>query len=764
MILDANTHTETNCTIQGNSFSIKASPIAFDILSSKLYSNPVLAVVRELLTNAYDSHVAAGNTDKEIDVVFPTALDTEFSIRDYGTGLSKEDVMTLYTTFFDSTKSNSNDFTGGFGLGSKTPFSYTSSFTVTSFFNGTKYVFLATKKDGYPSILPLAEEPTNEPNGLLIRIPVNKDNGTLAGTRFFEEAKDYLIFMPEIKITCNKEFNRPKPFLEWDNIKLYRLSRRHYNYTWQYDQGVFIKQGQNIYKINKYVESNYAYKRATEGILDSVDFIYEVPIGTLAITPSREQLSNDEANKAKIDDIILDIIRKAPKITEYILANIELLKNNNAPNIIFDKYRVMLFNKYFKFSESLREYWFSWNSNNESSIRLGAFSIRSIRLNDSERTDYFNNTAKYYLLYTKNISDQKITRKIRNIIGNYEELQDENVGIRLLDIEDSWNYNEIKDVLSRIRYLKGLIWTLNNAEELKFNIELMPITAFLRKFPNHKAPKKINKSQTIKSTNIHIVDITMPFYSGLKKITTDNDLQNYTVDNSLVIPVDTKAEGSVLSEYSKLKQFFEHIPLYFKDTNNNTFIGNFFLDKLGLSLENMKFPKMYIILTAKGNMHKFKNYKTMNTEELFDLVRNTDFICYQKYDGWWKFKISKFDQWVEDLQEPFKSFVKSTHAYKRHSLISQYGFDVKPLEACKYNYTDYHTEYYLKHIINVDNKKFYPSREVFVNRVIQTNTNLYSIYNYIDKYAFRYGNKLVLHNRHKQALLKYLRGDKYVLL
>ena len=55
------------------------------------------------------------------------------------------------------------------------PFAYTSSFTVTSFFNGIKYVFLATKKDGYPSILPISEESTTEPNGLLIRIPVNKD-------------------------------------------------------------------------------------------------------------------------------------------------------------------------------------------------------------------------------------------------------------------------------------------------------------------------------------------------------------------------------------------------------------------------------------------------------------------------------------------------------------------------------------------------------------------------------------------------------------
>ena len=127
MILETNSKTETNCNITGNTFTIKASPLAFDILSSKLYADPILAIVRELLTNAYDSQKAAGNEDIPIKVHLPDYEENFLSFRDYGLGLSKEDVLTIYTSFFNSTKSSNNDFTGCFGLGSKTPFSYTSS-------------------------------------------------------------------------------------------------------------------------------------------------------------------------------------------------------------------------------------------------------------------------------------------------------------------------------------------------------------------------------------------------------------------------------------------------------------------------------------------------------------------------------------------------------------------------------------------------------------------------------------------------------------
>ena len=125
-------------------FKLKADPKAFNILSDKIYTNKVKAVIREISTNAYDAHVAAGN-DEPFDVHLPTDLEPWFSVRDYGTGLSHEDCMEIYTTYFHSTKTDSNDYVGALGLGSKSPYSIADSFTVTSWFNGEKRVYSAYK-------------------------------------------------------------------------------------------------------------------------------------------------------------------------------------------------------------------------------------------------------------------------------------------------------------------------------------------------------------------------------------------------------------------------------------------------------------------------------------------------------------------------------------------------------------------------------------------------------------------------------------------
>jgi len=96
-------------------FKIKASAKAFSILSSGLYANKIRAIIRELSCNAVDSHVAAGRTDTPFDVHLPNDLEPWFSIRDYGTGLSHEQVSSIYTTYFESTKTESNDYIGALG-------------------------------------------------------------------------------------------------------------------------------------------------------------------------------------------------------------------------------------------------------------------------------------------------------------------------------------------------------------------------------------------------------------------------------------------------------------------------------------------------------------------------------------------------------------------------------------------------------------------------------------------------------------------------
>lgn len=151
---------------QVGEFRIRNSAKAFNILSSGLYANKIRAIIRELSCNAVDSHVAAGNTDTSFDVHLPSSFEPWFSIRDYGTGLDREQVTNIYTTYFESTKTNSNDFIGALGLGSKSPFSYTDNFTIVAIKDGNKGVYTAFLNDeGVPSIALMNEESSNEPTG-----------------------------------------------------------------------------------------------------------------------------------------------------------------------------------------------------------------------------------------------------------------------------------------------------------------------------------------------------------------------------------------------------------------------------------------------------------------------------------------------------------------------------------------------------------------------------------------------------------------------
>lgn len=204
------------------SFNIKASPIAFQVLSSGLYQDKISAVIRELSTNAWDGHRLRENgvkaedgswlvqpdpnrTKRPFKVELPSQWNPVFAVRDYGVGLDHAGIMKLYTTYFGSTKSDSNDFTGALGLGSKSPFSMASSFLVISYFNGTKRTYTAMiGEDGFPTIVLMEEVKTGEENGLEVRVTVNPNQVHMFRDR---AAKIYAFFdvPPDIPgLTINK--------------------------------------------------------------------------------------------------------------------------------------------------------------------------------------------------------------------------------------------------------------------------------------------------------------------------------------------------------------------------------------------------------------------------------------------------------------------------------------------------------------------------------------------------------------------------------
>lgn len=204
-------------------FKIRNSAKAFGILSDGLYANKIRAILRELGCNAVDSHIAADKKDVPFDVHLPTTLQPYFSVRDYGIGLDHGDVIDIYTTYFESTKTASNDFIGALGLGSKSPFSYTDNFTVTAIKNGNKGIYSAfINENGVPSVATMDRTETDEPDGVEVRFAVTNERDY---PRFIHEAKQVFSYF-EILPTFTGANANVEPVQYNDNMMQFGIKRR----------------------------------------------------------------------------------------------------------------------------------------------------------------------------------------------------------------------------------------------------------------------------------------------------------------------------------------------------------------------------------------------------------------------------------------------------------------------------------------------------------------------------------------------------------
>jgi len=238
-----------------NQFTIAQTSKMFKILSDSLYSDKVMAVIRELATNAYDSHISAGNKNP-FKVTLPTAANPNFSVRDYGTGLSQKDMEHLYTTYGASNKNDSNDFVGCLGLGSKSPFAYTKSFTTTSYFNGTQYTYIAAIDDaGVPTLNLIHSTDTKEPNGLEISFAVKQydfQEFSQKAIRVFHYFKMKPIIEGGVHWDFTKEYSQRNVVIDGDGWRVCRLNNDNMKFPSNYyriQSGVVALMGNIAYPV-----------------------------------------------------------------------------------------------------------------------------------------------------------------------------------------------------------------------------------------------------------------------------------------------------------------------------------------------------------------------------------------------------------------------------------------------------------------------------------------------------------------------------------
>ncbi len=172
-------------------FSIDTnSDIIIRLLRDKMYKNKIGAVCREVISNSRDANRENNKPHVPVKVEFIhnkslfNEDDYRISFSDEGIGITPERMDNIFLKYGGSTKRETNEYTGGFGIGAKTPFAYTDEFfidTVVSIagenvlFQYQALIISDDSKETSKMIL-INQENTTQQTGTKITIPIQQED------------------------------------------------------------------------------------------------------------------------------------------------------------------------------------------------------------------------------------------------------------------------------------------------------------------------------------------------------------------------------------------------------------------------------------------------------------------------------------------------------------------------------------------------------------------------------------------------------------
>lgn len=285
--------------------TLSANAKAFKIIFGQIYPDIIKAIVRELFTNAWDSQKVNGNLDKPIDIHLPTEWEPYFSIRDYGTGMTPQLIDEVYSRVFESSKDDSNEEAGMFGMGSKTPLGYTDSFAITSFVDGVYYAYdMYIDGAGEPIIALKATGETTEPNGVEVSVGVLRSD--------FDTFKNHAeIFAGNAGTPIN--INRKRA------VALYKDMITHPDWViTNAHHSAMIRMGCVVYAIDSSLitrNKDYEQRSRLNNIL-SMPLILDFDIGDFDVVGSREDIIYTDESIARIEARLEQVLNDVPSLIQ----------------------------------------------------------------------------------------------------------------------------------------------------------------------------------------------------------------------------------------------------------------------------------------------------------------------------------------------------------------------------------------------------------------------------------------------------------------
>jgi len=283
--------------------SSKDSAHILNILRDKLYSDKILAVIREYTTNAQDAHNES-NIDRPIEVFLPGQIDPSFKVRDFGPGLSEEDIRNIYVMYGASTKRNTNKAVGQLGLGCKSAFCYTDKFNITSWYNGEKKIYCAyIDSTGVGKIALLSKETSAEQEGIEIYIPVKQQDFY----NFQYKTENFLrFFQPQPLLVGGTITKLETPTMEGVLKNNIRFTVSFSKNTNRYIDNSYVVMGGISYPIAPSLIKDMPKGKLDLGVLLRKNLCLYVNIGDLEIAAHRESLEYTESTTKFLQNCILE--------------------------------------------------------------------------------------------------------------------------------------------------------------------------------------------------------------------------------------------------------------------------------------------------------------------------------------------------------------------------------------------------------------------------------------------------------------------------
>jgi len=587
-VLKTGEDTSKRATISAN----KAAKLQM-LLSEGLYSDPITATIAELTNNGVDSIVASGKNPIENPVVVSITKTTndqyEFSVKDEGLGLDENEFTNVVMNYLESTKEDSNDFIGSWGLGSKSPLSLKRSYFFICRKEGVERKFMVYQGEEFTEFDKIYEKSTNELNGVEVIVPI-KDY--YEAQEFVRKAKSKLAYYDTVILQIYGQIVQNTIFRsdDWqfstqniDNQLHFCLKDVYYSIDW-------VKLG--ISTINLPIALKFDL---SDGLIPS---------------PSREYIIYNESSKT----IILDKIKKVA-------------------NWFVDKY-----NSEWKEYETLKDAWFFINKSdfyvniNDTRFKINSLQqyadneIKTVKIKNVENTEWY--------FYNPN-----------RLLSNYSVVGGNN--------HDLWsNKNLTKNIVEKIinKYKVIVVNSIPERRVKNYLKEKYNLALFVKHLGERKLGKDDQENVTTYFYALDLDKITQPEWKNKikelnyvenqfkKDFIYELDVENsqgfkdwlekrkkervYKVSDSNYKVLDKKGDEVTIAfgrnSYAGKKITFEKETFKVSKLNQNPYLTIYFEDKDRATQYYELIGKKYkIALIGKREQLKIKNIHNFMTEQEF---------------------------------------------------------------------------------------------------------------------------------------------------